>query len=117
MKKTMCISKFLQACLLLGLMVLSGLSAAEEQSNLRNKIEAIDFSTLPGGRVAIRIKTTEALTNPPAGFTLNNPARIALDFPNVANGLAKSNIPAEQGALKHYACSRQRAHTHGAQFI
>ena len=41
MKKTMCISKFLQACLLLGLMVLSGLTAAEEQSNLRNKIEEI----------------------------------------------------------------------------
>ena len=111
MKKTMCISKFLQACLLLGLMVLSGLSAAEEQSNLRNKIEAIDFSTLPGGRVAIRIKTTEALTNPPAGFTLNNPARIALDFPNVANGLAKSNIPAEQGALKSVTLAQGKERT------
>jgi type IV pilus assembly protein PilQ len=91
--------------------VLSGLSAAEEQSNLRNKIEAIDFSTLPGGRVAIRIKTTEALTNPPAGFTLNNPARIALDFPNVANGLAKSNIPAEQGALKSITLAQGKERT------
>ena len=111
MKKTMSMSKFLQASLLAGLMLLSGLTLAEEQSSLSNKIETIDFSTLPGGRVAIRIKTTQALTNPPAGFTLNNPARIALDFPNVANGLAKTNIPADQGALKSVTLAQGKERT------
>ncbi len=111
MKKTMSMSKFLQASLLAGLMLLSGLTLAEEQSSLSNKIETIDFSTLPGGRVAIRIKTTQALTNPPAGFTLNNPARIALDFPNVANGLAKTNISADQGALKSVTLAQGKERT------
>ena len=111
MKKTIWLSKFLQASLLVSLMVLCGLTQAEEQSNLSNKIETIDFSTLPGGRVAIRIKTTQALTNPPAGFTLNNPARIALDFPNVANGLAKTNIPADQGALKSVTLAQGKERT------
>ena len=111
MKKTMWMSRFLQASLLAGLMLLSGLTLAEEQSSLSNKIETIDFSTLPGGRVAIRIKTTQALTNPPAGFTLNNPARIALDFPNVANGLAKTNIPADQGALKSVTLAQGKERT------
>ena len=111
MKKTMWMSRFLQASLLAGLMLLSGLTLAEEQSSLSNKIETIDFSALPGGRVAIRIKTTQALTNPPAGFTLNNPARIALDFPNVANGLAKTNIPADQGALKSVTLAQGKERT------
>jgi type IV pilus assembly protein PilQ len=111
MKKTMWVSKLLQATLLIGWFVFSGLTQAEEQSTLTNKIENVDFSTLPGGRVVIRIKTTQALTNPPAGFTLNNPARIALDFPNVANGLAKTNIPADQGSLKSVTLAQGKERT------
>ena len=94
------IFKLLQVSLLIGLTVLSSLSNAEDQSALLNKIESVDFSTLPGGRVNIRIKTSSALAHAPAGFALSNPARIALDFPNVGNGLTNSNIPASQGALK-----------------
>lgn len=111
MKKNMWMSKFLQATLLIGLSILSGLSQAEEQSTLTNKIESVDFSTLPGGRVAIHIKTTQALANTPAGFTLSNPARIALDFPNVGNGLSKTNIPADQGALKSITLAQAKERT------
>jgi type IV pilus assembly protein PilQ len=111
MKKTMWVSKFLQATLLIGWVVFSGLTQAEEQSTLTNKIENVDFSTLPGGRVIIRIKTTQPLTNPPAGFTLNNPARIALDFPNVANGLTRTNIPADQGSLKSVTLAQGKERT------
>lgn len=111
MKKNICMKKFLQATLLIGLTLLSGLSLAEEQPTLTNKIESIDFSSLPGGRVAIHIKTTQPLANLPAGFTLNNPARIALDFPNVANGLAKTNIAADQGALKSVTLAQAKERT------
>ncbi|MES2012274.1 MAG: type IV pilus secretin PilQ [Pseudomonadota bacterium] len=104
-------SKFLQAVFLLALSVFSGMSYAEDQSELANKIESVDFSSLPGGRVAIHIKTTQPLTNPPAGFTLNNPSRIALDFPKVANGLAKTNIPADQGALKSVTLAQAKERT------
>jgi len=104
-------SKFLQAVFLLALSVFAGMSYAEDQSELANKIESVDFSSLPGGRVAIRIKTTQPLTNPPAGFTLNNPSRIALDFPKVANGLAKTNIPADQGALKSVTLAQAKERT------
>ena len=111
MKKHTWISKIVQTILLLGLTVFAGLSQAEDQSELTNKIESVDFSTLPGGRVAIRIKTTQPLANPPAGFTLNNPARIALDFPKVANGLAKSNIAADQGVLKSVTLAQAKERT------
>lgn len=111
MKNKTWASKFLQAILLVGLSVSSGLLHAEEQSQLRNKIEDVDFSTLPGGKVAVHIKTTEPLANAPAGFTLNSPARIALDFPNVANGLAKSNIKVDQGALKSVTLAQAKERT------
>lgn len=103
--------KFLLTSLVLGLIAFSGLSQAEDQSDLANKIENVDFSSLPGGRVSIRIRTTQPLANPPAGFTLNNPARIALDFPRVANGLAKNNLIADQGALKSITLAQGKERT------
>lgn len=100
MKTTMWASKFLQATFLIGLIMFSGALQAEDQSELVNKIESVDFFSLPGGRVSISVKTTKPLANPPAGFTLNNPSRIALDFPQVGNGLTKNKLTADQGALK-----------------
>jgi type IV pilus assembly protein PilQ len=85
--------------------------AADQEDLLNNQIESIDFSALSGGRVNVRIRMKEALVNPPAGFTLNNPARIALDFPNTANGLAKNNIVSEQGALKSVSLAQAKDRT------
>ena len=103
--------KFLLASLLLSLSVFSTFLKAEDQSNLANKIESIDFATLPGGRVNIVLKTTQPLSNPPAGFSLNNPSRIALDFPRVANGLNKNNIVVEQGAVKSITLAQGKERT------
>jgi type IV pilus assembly protein PilQ len=111
MKTNMLISKFLQAVILLVMAMFSGALLAEDQSTLVNKIESVDFSSLPGGRVTIRVKTTQPLANPPAGFTLSNPSRIALDFPHVANGLTKSNIVAEQGSLKSVTLAQGKERT------
>ncbi|MDO9393737.1 MAG: type IV pilus secretin PilQ [Methylotenera sp.] len=111
MKKNTWMAKFLQAILLIGLTLTYGLSHAEEQLALSNKIESVDFSTLPGGRVAVHIKTTSPLANAPAGFTLNSPARIALDFPGVANGLAKNIIQVDQGSLKSIMLAQAKERT------
>ena len=111
MKNNTWVGKFLQFFLLLGLTLVSGLSLAEEQSTLKNKIESVNFSSLPGGRVAIHIKTTLPLINAPAGFTLNSPARIALDFPGVANGTAKTSIQADQGSLKSITLAQAKERT------
>jgi type IV pilus assembly protein PilQ len=90
---------------------LLGNAYAADEKVFSNNIENIDFSALSGGRVSIRVKLKEAIANPPAGFTLNNPSRIALDFPNVGNGLAKSNIPSEQGALKSVSLAQAKDRT------
>ena len=84
---------------------------AAEEDIFTNKIEKIDFSALSGGRVSIRVQLKEPIANPPAGFTLNNPARIALDFPKVGNGLEKNNIANEQGALKSVSLAQAKDRT------
>ena len=95
-----------------------GIAYAEEQAadanrpgEFANKIEKLDFVAMSGGRVAIQIQTTAALTNPPAGFTLNNPSRIALDFPAVGNGLGKNSLQAGQGVLKGVNVAQARDKT------
>ena len=64
-----------------------------------NVIQSIDVST-QAGTVTVRLGLKEALPNPPAAFTVNNPPRVALDFPNTANGLGKSTQDVNQGDLR-----------------
>ena len=83
---------------LLGLMAGAFLSsvpyaaeAAAGEDKLQNSIEAIDVTPLQSGKLVVKITLSKALTNPPAGFTVNNPPRIAFDFPDTANALNKSS--------------------------
>ena len=98
------------ALMLLGVGLFGNAYAADEDV-FANRIESIDFSSLAGGRVSIRIQLKEALVNPPASFTLNNPARIALDFPQTGNGLNRNNIPSAQGALKSVSLAQAKDRT------
>lgn len=104
------ITKFAALMLIVSAGLLGSAFAADEDM-LNNQIEKIDFSALSGGRVSIRVQLKAPLANPPAGFTLNNPARIALDFPKTGNGLTKSNIPNEQGALKSVSLAQAKDRT------
>ena len=104
-------TKLFAFVLVIGMGLFGNAFAADDENLYSNKIENIDFSALSGGRVSIRIQMQEALANPPAGFTLSNPARIALDFPKTANGLTKNNIPSEQGALKSVSLAQAKDRT------
>ena len=76
-----------------------------------NKIENIEFSALSAGRINVRIQMQHAALNPPAGFTLNNPARISLDFPGTVNGLNKSSLLVDQGPLKSITLAQAKDRT------
>lgn len=84
---------------------------ADDLSSLQNQIENIRFSSLPGGKLAITLTTTEPLANPPAGFMLKRPPRIALDFLNTGSSLAANKIPVNQGALKSIAIAQAKSRT------
>lgn len=85
-------------------MLLAAVAAAAEPADggqvASNSIRSLDYTTLPGGRLVIRVGLKQALQNPPAGFAISNPARIALDFPDTANGLGKNQIGVGEGPLR-----------------
>ena len=62
-------------------------------------IEAVTGSVQSGIEV-VRIDLSKELTSLPAGFSIQSPARIALDFPDVVSGMGRSNIEVNQGNLK-----------------
>jgi type IV pilus assembly protein PilQ len=65
-----------------------------------NNIEAIDVAGQQGGNIVVRITLKTAMPNPPAGFTINNPPRIAFDFPGTANGLGRNTQEVGDGDLR-----------------
>ncbi len=62
-------------------------------------IESVNGS-LQGGVEVVKVDLSQALTDLPAGFSIQSPARIALDFPNVVSAMGRSNIEVNQGNLK-----------------
>jgi type IV pilus assembly protein PilQ len=62
-------------------------------------IEAISGS-IQGGTEVVRIDLSEPLTAVPAGFVVKSPARIALDFPGVANGMPQNQVQLGHGNAK-----------------
>ena len=75
------------------------LAAATLVSYAQNAIEAVSGS-VQGGSEAIRIDLSQPLSAIPSGFVIQSPARIALDFPGITNGMGRSTIEINQGNLK-----------------
>lgn len=53
-------------------------------------LKALDVATLPGDRVELKLSFDEPVLAP-RGYTIEQPARIALDFPGVSNKLGAKN--------------------------
>jgi len=65
-----------------------------------NSIEAVAVSPAAAGKVVIRVTMKQAPVSPPAGFTVNNPPRIAFDFPNTTSALGRSTQEVAEGDLR-----------------
>ena len=66
-----------------------------------NGIEAISVARQQGGNIVVKITLRQPLANPPAGFTISNPPRIAFDFPNTENALGKNSQEVGDGDLRN----------------
>ncbi len=64
-----------------------------------NTIQAVSGS-VQGGTEVIRIDLAEPLAAVPTGFSIQAPARIALDFPNVTNSIGRSSVDLSLGNLR-----------------
>src|SRR3989339_916325 len=61
-------------------------------------IESVS-GALQSGVEVVRIDLSEALSALPASFSIQSPARIALDFPNVVSAIGRATIAVNQGNL------------------
>lgn len=62
-------------------------------------LENITFSSLPGDRVQVRLTMSESVPEP-LSFAVDNPARVAMDFPGVALDLKKRTQSVGTGAVR-----------------
>ncbi len=65
----------------------------------QNSIQSLTGG-VQGGVEVIRINTSEPLAAVPTGFTIQAPARIALDFPGVANAIGRNAIEVNEGNIR-----------------
>jgi len=87
------------ACaLLLALLALVFQGAAFAQAT--NSIDSMTVSRGASGRTIVKFSLKNAPANPPAGFAIATPPRIALDFLDTANGLGAAQRTIDDVALR-----------------
>ncbi|MDQ1314202.1 MAG: type pilus assembly protein PilQ [Pseudomonadota bacterium] len=86
------------AALLTGLMLPFAVRAADAPATT-NAVQGVETTTLPGGKIVVRINLKNALTATPAGFTVSNPPRIALDLPDTGNAMGRNTVETNLGPL------------------
>ncbi len=86
-------SRMLKGALLACVMLTSAWAQAQ------NAIQSLTGG-VQGGVEVVRIKTMQPLAALPTGFTIQAPARIALDFPGVANAIGRNAVEINEGNLR-----------------
>jgi type IV pilus assembly protein PilQ len=76
------------------------LNVGQALAQAANSIENLTVSKGSSGRTIVRFTLKAPLPNPPAGFAINNPPRIALDFPDTGNGMGRSAQEVGDPALR-----------------
>jgi len=79
--------------------VLACMTLTAVWAQAQNAIQSITGG-IQGGVEVIRINTTQPLAALPTGFTIQAPARIALDFPGVANAIGRNAVDINEGNLR-----------------
>ncbi|OJZ21623.1 MAG: pilus assembly protein PilQ [Thiobacillus sp. 65-29] len=92
------------ACRMLGAVALAAVALlpaahAADTPPTANAVQSVETTTLPGGKVMVRVNLKQPLATTPAGFTVGNPPRIALDLPDTGNAMGRNVVEANLGPL------------------
>ena len=66
----------------------------------KNAVESVNFSTVQGGKIQVKVGLKEPLSAAPQGFAVTNPPRIAIDLPDTVNATGRTQIEAGEGDLR-----------------
>ena len=91
------------------LAVAAGFAIAAATAYAQNSIEAVNVSAQQGGSTLVKITLKGAPASTPASFVVNNPPRIAFDFPGTTNGSGKTTHEIGEGDV---ARARRPNHMH-----
>ncbi|WJW75685.1 type IV pilus secretin PilQ [Thiohalobacter sp. IOR34] len=80
------------------------------QAGEPNTLEGIDIGSLPGNRVQVILKLSKPAPQP-LSFTIDNPARIALDLPNTVNRLPRRSQTIGVGLAKSLTAVEAKGRT------
>lgn len=87
-----------------------GAPAARAADQGPNTLKAIHFSALGGNRVRIELDLAKPAEKP-SSFTVDNPARIALDFPDTVSDVDKKTQTIDIGAAHRITAVESRGRT------
>jgi type IV pilus assembly protein PilQ len=73
-----------------------GIQAVQAQGAIR--LENVQAASLPGNKVEVTLRLSDTAPQP-LTFTVDNPARIALDLPNTAVAMTSRRVDVKQGVL------------------
>jgi type IV pilus assembly protein PilQ len=76
------------------------LGAGPVSAQTGNSIDSLSVSKASSGRTVVKFTLKAPLANPPAGFAISNPPRIALDFPDTGNSLGRTAQEIGDAALR-----------------
>jgi len=79
--------------------IMAAMAFSSVWAHAQNAIQSVTGG-VQGGVEVIRIQTSEPLAALPKGFTIQAPARIALDFPGVVNNIGRNTVELNQGNLR-----------------
>ena len=82
------------------LAVAAGFAIAAATAYAQNSIEAVNVSAQQGGSTLVKITLKGAPASTPASFVVNNPPRIAFDFPATTNGSGKTTHEIGEGDVR-----------------
>ena len=83
----------------LGALVLA-LAAPLAWAQAKNAVESVNFATVQGGKIQVKVGMKEPLAAAPQGFSVTNPPRIAIDLPDTVNATGRTQIEAGEGDLR-----------------
>jgi type IV pilus assembly protein PilQ len=84
----------------LAALVLALAAAPLAWAQAKNAVESVNFATVTGGKIQVKVGMKEPLGAAPQGFTVTNPPRIAIDLPDTVNATGRTQIEAGEGDLR-----------------
>jgi type IV pilus assembly protein PilQ len=78
----------------------AGFAVAVSTAYAQNSIESVNVSAQQGGSTLVKITLKGVPTGTPASFVVNNPPRIAFDFPGTTNGSGKTTHEIGEGDVR-----------------